>query len=194
MELLEQLLPVLEEKKPRILAIDGRCGSGKTTLAEALRQVLPCQVVHMDEFFLRPHQRTEARLAIPGENVDHERFLQEVLLPLKAGKSFAYRPYNCSSQGLQAPVALQPGMLTIVEGSYCCHPALWDFYDLRIFLTVGREEQLRRIEKRSGAEKLKQFKTRWIPLEEAYFSRFDLKNRCDLVFSTGESLRHCLRI
>lgn len=70
--------------------------------------------------------------------------------------------------------------LTIVEGAYARHPALWDSYDLRVFLTVDAAEQLRRIEARSGPEKLQMFRDRWIPLEESYFTAFDLPARCDM--------------
>ena len=70
-----------------ILAIDGRCASGKTTIATELAHTLNADLIHMDDFFLRPEQRTPERLAIPGENIDHERFLTEVLEPLRAGKS-----------------------------------------------------------------------------------------------------------
>lgn len=33
-----------------IVAIDGRCGSGKTTLAAKLQKQLHCSVFHMDDF------------------------------------------------------------------------------------------------------------------------------------------------
>lgn len=163
-----------------IVAIDGRCGSGKTTLAARLEKDLRCAVYHMDDFFPRPEQRTEERLSQPGENVDHERFLEEVLLPLQGTRPVTYRPYLCAWQQLGEPVTVAPNRLTIVEGSYSCHPALWDYYDLRVFLTVDPEEQLRRIEKRSGPEKVRQFRDRWIPFEEAYFRAYDVQARCDL--------------
>ena len=60
-----------------LLAIDGRCGSGKSTLAAHMAQVFGCPVFHMDDFFLPPELRTPERLAQPGENVHHERFLRE---------------------------------------------------------------------------------------------------------------------
>ena len=44
---------LLRDGKPRIIAIDGRCASGKTTLAEALGRHYHCNVIHMDHFFLR---------------------------------------------------------------------------------------------------------------------------------------------
>ena len=46
----------------------------------------------MDDFFLRPEQRTEERLKEVGGNVDRERFLEEVARPLtNKKKSFGYR-------------------------------------------------------------------------------------------------------
>ena len=44
--------------EPLIVAIDGRCGSGKTTLGEYLEQVFDCNLFRMDDFFLRMEQRT----------------------------------------------------------------------------------------------------------------------------------------
>ena len=87
-----------------IVAIDGRCGSGKTTLAAKLQKQLHCSVFHMDDFFLRPEQRTEERFAAPGENVDHERFLEEVLLPLRSAQAVTFRPFSCARQQLGEPV------------------------------------------------------------------------------------------
>lgn len=164
--------------KPVLLAIDGRCGSGKTTLARALQEKAGAVVVHMDDFFLQPHQRTPERFAEPGGNVDRERVLEEVLIPFKKGRPVVYRPYDAHKPAMLEPVHLAPTPITIIEGSYSCHPALWDFYDVRIFVDVEPGEQLRRIEARSGPEKLEVFKSRWIPLEEAYFRVLSLKN-CD---------------
>ena len=177
-------LRIKAENKTLIVAIDGRCGAGKTTLAGRLEEELGCAAFHMDDFFPRPEQRTEERLSIPGENVDHERFLEEVMRPLIQNRRFCYRPYDCKTQRPTDPVYAEPNNIAVIEGSYSCHPALWDFYDLRIFLTVEPKEQLRRIVERNGAEKAETFKERWIPLEEKYFAAFDIENRCDLRFST----------
>ena len=176
----EKIRELLVKNSSVIVAIDGRCGSGKTTLAAALQEEFSCAVFHMDDFFLRPQQRTEERLSQPGENVDHERFLQEVLRPARQGEEVTYRPYICARQDLGQPISALPDRLTVVEGSYACHPSLWDCYDLRVFLTVGPQEQMRRIEERSGPEKAEQFRCRWIPLEEKYFAAFSVAERCDL--------------
>ena len=171
-----------ESGQTRVIAIDGRCASGKTTLAKQLREVLDCTVVHMDEFFLRPEQRTPERLSTPGGNVDYERFRQEVLMPLKRGTAFQYRPYDCKRQTLAESIRIVPREIAIVEGSYSCHPALWDSYDLRMFLTVEHQEQMRRIRKRNGEQAAETFLKKWIPMEELYFSTYRIENRCDLCY------------
>lgn len=174
---------LLDSRERIVVAIDGRCGSGKTTLAAQLQARYGCTVIPMDHFFLRPEQRTAQRLEAPGENIDHERFLEEVLLPLHRGVPFAYQPFDCSQMALGAPVAVEPDRLTIVEGSYSCHPDLWEHYDLRIFLTVDPREQLRRITARNGAY-AQVFQEKWIPLEERYFEACGPDRRCDLLLCT----------
>lgn len=179
--IIEAINGLLEEKERVIIAIDGRCASGKTTLANALKSEIDCNVLHMDDFFLRPEQRTQERLGTPGENVDHERFLSEVLTPLKKGEEFWYRPFNCRTMSLDEPVFVPKKAVSVVEGSYCCNKALWDFYDLRVFLTVSPDEQMNRIVERDGLEYSKVFESKWIPLEESYFKAFDIEKRCDFI-------------
>ncbi|MBQ8624139.1 MAG: uridine kinase [Oscillospiraceae bacterium] len=179
--IIEAINGLLEEKERVIIAIDGRCASGKTTLAYALKSALGCNVLHMDDFFLRPEQRTKGRLETPGENIDHERFLSEVLKPLKKGEEFYYRPFNCSTLVLDEPVFVPKNKITVIEGSYSCNKALWDYYDLRLFLTVSPEEQMKRIVLRDGKEYSKVFESKWIPLEESYFKAYDIAARCDFI-------------
>lgn len=88
-----------------------------------------------------------------------------MLLPLKQGLPFSYRPYDCRTQKFREPVWVEPDTVAVVEGSYSCHPELWDFYDLHIFLTVSPEEQRLRIPAGGMGKRVwKSFKTngsRW---------------------------------
>ncbi|MCM1104020.1 MAG: hypothetical protein NC409_07915 [Clostridium sp.] len=167
-------------QKPVIIAIDGRCGAGKTTLAGRLHEENGWSVFHMDDFFLRAEQRTKERFEQPGGNVDHERFWEEILNPLQSGEHvIAYRPFDCKRQALAKTVSVTAGAVNIVEGSYSCHPALWDVYDLHVFLDVGKEEQERRILKRNGRDGAVLFAERWIPLEKRYFDTYRVRERCE---------------
>lgn len=182
------LAAILQEidrrNKPLIIAVDGRCASGKTTFAGLLEKATGCTVIHTDHFFLRPEQRTEERLNEAGGNVDHERILEEVLLPLSEGKEFSYRKFDCKAMRLYTEIRVKPADVTVIEGSYSCHPRLSGYYDLRIFFTADPQEQLRRIRFRNGSEAVSAFRERWIPLEEKYFSVFKIQEKCDFVFCT----------
>lgn len=185
MEIKKAVSAVLRElknysKRSVLLAIDGRCGAGKTTLAAGLKEKTGCNVIHMDHFFLQPWQRTGKRLQEPGGNVDYERFLEEVMIPLSQGRNFSYRIFDCKKGTLSEPVLAEIGEITVIEGSYSCHPHLWDFYDFRIFMDVKKEEQLKRIERRNGKEALARFCNQWIPMEERYFEAFQIQDRCEL--------------
>ncbi len=184
-----ELLQAIDEKLPQLerllLAIDGGSASGKTTLAALLGQRYGCPVFHMDDFFLRPEQRTPQRLAEPGGNVDRERFFTEVLLPLRQGGPASYRRYDCQTGQLLPPVLRQAGQLNVIEGAYSMHPELSALYDLSVFMAVSPETQHRRILQREPAFKQQLFFQKWIPMENRYFQAFSIPERCDLRIEIG---------
>ena len=73
-------------------------------------------------------------------------------------------------------------VLLIIEGSYSCHPTLQKQYNMKIFLSVEPEEQINRIKKRNGEKAVNAFRQKWIPLEELYFSTYNIKQNCDLYY------------
>lgn len=187
-KIFEDIGNLLENRDIVIVAIDGRCGSGKTTLSALLALEFDCNIFHMDDFFLPADMRTTERLSVPGGNVHHERFLAEVLLPIRDRKPVCYRPFICSAMGFGEMKCFQRKKLNIVEGSYSLHPSLREAYDLKIFLTLDHKTQEERILKRSGAAKLKDFINLWIPLEELYFREQAVERCCDIVVDTGSGL------
>lgn len=184
-----ELLELLDERlknAPIRLAIEGGSASGKTTLAQLLEERYDATVLHMDDFFLQPHQRTDARLKEPGGNVDRERFLEEVLLPLSTAKPIEYRRFDCKAKTIEPPICLFPKRLTVIEGAYSMHPELSHFYDLSVFLDIESERQRARILKRNP-QTANRFFSEWIPLEQRYFEQTDAKNRCDLVLIISDN-------
>lgn len=165
-----------------LAAIDGNSGAGKSTLSEALSRLYDCNVFHMDDFFLPPELKTAKRLSEAGGNIDCVRFKQEVIDGILSRREFEYRVYDCSVMKLTGTVSVQPKKLNIVEGVYSMHPSLAGFYDLRIFIAIGKEEQRRRILERNGEKMLKRFLDEWIPLENVFFEELRVRESCDLVF------------
>ena len=183
---IERIERVYTERERVFVAIDGPCTSGKTTLATVLQRRFGGNVLHMDDFFLRPEQRTPERFAEPGGNVDRERFEDEVLAPLAAGKIAQYRPWDCHTGDFAASRNVEPARLTIVEGSYSMHPALRGYYDLMICLTIDSGEQLRRLEARNP-RMLQRFIDEWIPLENRYFASTETRTAADMIVDTAAS-------
>lgn len=174
----------LKSGAPLLIAIDGLCGSGKTTLAALLKTVYDCNVFHADDFYLPVPLRTPERYKTPGGNVHWERIRDEVLRPLKDGKPFSYHLFDCRIMDYNGSVRVEPKPLSVMEGSYSMHPALAPFYDLRIFLKTPPETQSARILKRNGPERHAMFVSKWIPLENLYFSAYPVEAQSDLIFTT----------
>lgn len=181
------IIPVLAaidralENTPRLrVAIDGPCASGKSTLAGALHEIYDCPVIHMDDFFLRPEQRTPERLAQPGGNVDYERFSQEVLTPLLVGEDLHYRPWSCLRQDFEPSVVVPPAPLTVVEGSYSLREDLRSVYQLRIWAHADWDSRKKRLLERGGEDCLARFEQLWIPLEDTYFQKMKVHDCCQI--------------
>ncbi len=173
------------DKDHLIIAIDGRCASGKTTLASILAQEYDANLFHMDDFFLQPHQRTKERYATAGENVDHERFLEQVLLPLSKKEDVSYIRFDCQSLKLLEPVIKTNKRINIIEGSYSLRPDFRPYYDLKIFIDIDPKIQLQRLEKRNP-ERLQAFKDKWIPFEEKYFEGFQIRQHADMIITCND--------
>ncbi len=177
--ILDAVSNLLEEKDTVIISVDGPCASGKTTLSQRISEHFDCNVIHMDDFFLRPEQKNAQRLAEIGGNLDRERFMEQVLMPLSRGETFSYRPYLCSLGCLGEEIFIPRKKLYVVEGSYSQHPYFGDVYDLRIFLEISPEKQRERLCARNP-ERLERFLSEWIPKEKAYFDTYRIKDHADL--------------
>lgn len=129
-------------------------------------------------FFLQDYQRTEKRLIEVGGNVDYERFKEEVLDNIIYKKDVNYRIFNCANRKIKNGVIIPYKRLNIIEGSYCLHPYFGQPYDLKIFMDINNEDQIENIRKRNGEEKLIRFKEEWIPKENSYFDKFNIKEGC----------------
>lgn len=183
------LIPILSalvaDPQIRVIAIDGMAGSGKTTLANDLRQVLGCGVVRMDDFFLPMELRTQDRMEEAGGNIHYERFQEEVIPFVSCQGGFSYRRFDCGIMDYGEPVSIEPGSLRIVEGSYCCHPAFGNYADLRIFVETDPATQMDRIARREIPDwMVDAFRDRWIPMENRYHNTFELRRNANVIINT----------
>ena len=184
--LLTKIDIALKQKSSIIVAIDGGSASGKSTLASLLQTIYDCNLFHTDDYFLQPHQRTNERLKEPGGNMDRERLLQEILLPLSTNKEIAYKKFDCQTQSLSNPITPPNKKLCIIEGCYSMHPDLISYYDLCVFLDISPTLQKKRILKRNTQNFAKLFFEEWIPLENIYFEAFKIKEKANLIIKSKD--------
>ena len=129
-----------------IIAIDGRGGAGKSTLARNLSATLFGSIKIEFDWFHLPRA-----LVTDSVRFDIGRFLSEVLIPFQAGKSnLTFAKYNWGYMG-GIPDGHKPlttienvQNVLIVEGCETFHPHLTDHYDLRIWVNTDLDESLRR--------------------------------------------------
>lgn len=182
-----RVVPILErmakakQERRSVIAIDGRCASGKSTMAQMLSELTGAACIHMDDFFLPMELRTPKRLSQPGGNIHYERFREEVLPFLGNQENFVYRRFDCGTMKPGEKRTVAASDFCVVEGAYSLHPVFGDYADLTMFSDVDSETQLKRIGDRDGEAALKMFKERWIPMEESYFAEYRIKDRVDLV-------------
>lgn len=175
----------LRDKKV-IFAVEGGSASGKTTLGRLLEKLYDCTVFHMDDFFLRPEQRTAERYAEIGGNIDRERFLSEVLEPISKGEKVNYRKFDCATMSLGENSHIIPKNMVVVEGAYSMHPELEKYYDFSVFLNISPDLQRKRILKRNSPDFAERFFSEWIPMEQKYFSNTDIFKRCEMLIDINE--------
>ncbi len=162
-----------------VLAIDGRCGAGKTTLSGQIAQKYGAFVVHLDDFFL-PKGREKSGHG----NLEKDRLLKEVLSPLSRNEEVCYRIFSCKEQCYTDCVIIPKGASVVVEGSYALLKEFRFAYTHSLFLTLSEAEQERRIRERNGDEGWERFRLRWIPDEERYIEQQRPEEYCDFYLIT----------
>ena len=174
---LDNILGRMEEAQKNnrrfLLVIDGKCGSGKTTLSEWLGERYGCNVFHIDDFYLPIIMQTP-----------------EVMAPLTADNAVVYRPFLCMEQEYAPGVSLKKTGVNVIEGTYSCHPVLREIYAkltdwevITLFMDIDDRNQRDRVRGRVGELRFKLFEDKWIPRERDYFSAYSVREYCDYSIS-----------
>lgn len=156
-----------------IVAMEGRCGSGKTTIANKLKDVT---IIDVDEFFLKKELKTKERLEEIGGNIDYDLYL-DCVKQLNPNTTITYKIFDCSTQSYKEKTIYVSNKVLLV-GVYSYHEKIREYINKLVYLYVNKEDQLERIKKRELYEK---FINEWIPLEERYYNSFDFISNCDLI-------------
>ena len=152
-----------------VVAIDGRGGAGKTTLARRVATAGWATLVRTDDFFQRTSPPTEPA---PGSVAlwryyDWQRLREEALEPLRAGQTASFRRFDFARDGLAETVEVRSSTLIILEGVFSAAAELSDLIDRSVLVDIPDEERLRRLRARVAPDR---WDTEWLAAEESYFS------------------------
>jgi dephospho-CoA kinase len=161
---------------PTIISLEGKCGSGKTTIASRIKDNLDVTLINIDDFFLPQSRKTKARMQEIGGNIDYEG-VHKLLTSIKGKQNITYFRYNCSSE-LYEKVTIDVRNIIILEGVYSYHPYFRSCIDKLIYLDIDEETQISRLKTRSNFHR---FVKEWIPLENVYFESERIKYLADLI-------------
>ncbi|WP_210386526.1 uridine kinase [Globicatella sp. HMSC072A10] len=175
--------------KTFLLGIDGCGGAGKSTLAQAFKEVDAnnVTVIHMDDFYKPSILREPEKKEEIGGNWDCERVKKQILLPLSKNQSTKYQRYDWNRDELAEWHDVPAGGLVVIEGCYSLINNLNEFYDYKIWVDTPRDLRLSRGIERDGEGNRHLWEDLWMPAEEQYIREQQPLKTVDLrVDGTGK--------
>lgn len=159
---------------PLIIAVDGRSGAGKTTLAVELAALLrehhTVSLFHLEDIYP----------GWDGLEAGMDRYVAGVLTPLAAGRTAHWRAWDWTADDDGTEHTTEPADVVIVEGVGAACRAALDFLDVSIW--VNAPESVRRTSalNRDG-DTFAPFWERWARQEQAWLDRDQPQLTADLV-------------
>ncbi len=183
-ELMEQLDELCRTYHAFVIAIDGMAQAGKTLLADHLAEQYGAVVIRTEDFLLPQKERPMGWEERPGEEMDFDRFGEEIVTPFLEKRPIVYTRVHPVTGEPLARLALPEGQMYVVEGLYATHPLIPDFYDLRIFCEVDKETQRQRLSEGGHSPVTGEGLER----QRVYFETYMTKELSDIVLNETFSL------
>jgi len=158
--------------RTRVLAVDGRSGVGKTSLAAGLRAALGAPVVALEELYG----------GWDGLERGIDLLVAAVLEPLSAGRAARVPRYDWVAAAWDAPWVLEPPGLLIVEGVGAGARRAAAYASVLIWIEEPAPVRKKRALDRDGATFIPYWDM-WAAQEEAMLAREHTTERADLVIT-----------
>ena len=183
---------------PLVVALDGRSGVGKSTLARSFSGLAndaaesPAVVlVESDQFYAGGSGALWDSLS-PSQRLEHVidwRRLRAVLKALREAGHARWRRFDWDSPDWDTvPAPLHPAYercraapVVLVEGVYSGRRELSAVVDLRVLLRIDEDDRQRRLRRREGDAYDAAWDRRWSSAEDYYFDTYATPDHYDLV-------------
>ncbi|MFE7843294.1 uridine kinase [Streptomyces sp. NPDC057474] len=160
----------------RLVGVDGHAGSGKSTFAGRLADALgAAPVLHLDD--IATHEELFAWT---------ERLLDQVIEPLRHGRSARYALYDWRERGFGPARVLPCAPVIVVEGVGAGRRALRPYLARLVWMELPEEQAWARGRARDGAEQ-SEFWAGWVQAERRHFAEDPSRPFADLLIRPGNT-------
>jgi uridine kinase len=164
---------------PRLIAVDGPGGAGKSVFASRLSAALgDAPVIHTDDF--------------ATEEMEAEwwpRLEEQALLPLREGGMARFQAYDWTRHALGGWHEVRPGNAVILEGVSSARRSIADRLALAVWIHTPRELRLARGLARDGEASRSTWK-QWMAEEDAHFRSDATVSRVDVFVDGAPAIPH----
>ncbi len=142
--LAEVIRSVLADKSgPRLIAVGGPGGTGKSTFARRLAaQLVDAAVVRLDDYKTARAERRRAGIFGPHPGANKMALITEHLCRLRRGQTFEQPVYDPSVGDARSVRTYHPARFNIIDGEVATYRALRDLMDCAIFIDSDWRTQL----------------------------------------------------
>jgi uridine kinase len=158
----------------RLVCIDGPAGSGKTTLADAVRRAADgrasVELVHMDDVYQGWTGLTAGLVVVA----------RDVVGPLRDGRAGRYRRWDWDRSTYAEEHVVEPADLLVVEGVGSGSADYGDAVTTLVWVEAPHDVRMDRGVARDG-EALREHWLAWAEQEERVFAEHRTRERADLV-------------
>ena len=168
--------------RPVLVAVDGRGGAGKSTLAERLRKTVPrSEVVHTDDIAWNQAYFDWADL-----------LARNVLRPLRRGEAVEFRPPAWIEHDRPGAIRVPAGLDVVwIEGTGIIRAELAPWIDASIWVQGDLDEQERRLRARDGdSAAQRRHVAAWLAEELPFMLRERPWEKATIIVAGTTVLRH----
>jgi uridine kinase len=159
----------------RVIAIDGRAGAGKSTLARRLAELIDAPIVQLEQLYP----------GWDGLQAGIDLLVEAVLIPLSAGRVAQVPRYDWLVSRFIEPWPLEHPELLIVEGVGAGSLPAARYASVLVWLELAAETRRQRALARDG-DVFRPHWERWTAQEEALLARDGTPARADLVLDMND--------
>ena len=169
-------------RRPRVIALDGRGGAGKSVLAQRLRAAVPASaVVHTDDVAWNQAYFDWGQVISAG-----------VFEPLRRGQAVDFTPPAWTAHGRASSIRVPADLDVVwVEGTGIIRAELARWIDASLYLQSDLDVQTARLLERDGDEPaMREHRAQWLEEELPFMAREQPWAAATLVVAGASDLPH----